>query len=189
MSCSNPGVCTGCGATGITVDKMIHGEIAWENDNTKHWGVCETCGETLEEGPHWTDCSKPNQCQDCGATGVTIDPGILSHFDVDWNNYEHDATHHWYTCRTCNIKAFYEKHAVNCTSQGMCTDCGLVGDFAVQHEALKAGWQSDETNHWKVCAVCDGVDKKAAHNDANQDDKCDTPVKRLLSIPTVGASL
>ena len=173
VSCANPGVCTGCGATGITVDKINHGDVIWEHNDTKHWGVCQTCGGTQDEGPHWTDCSKPNLCQDCGATGVTIDPSILSHFDVDWNNYEHDATHHWYTCRTCNIKAFYEEHAVNCNSEGTCTDCGYVGDFDVQHPALKAGWAADENNHWKICAVCGDAVNKAAHSDDDENDECD----------------
>ena len=180
VSCANPGVCTGCGATGITVDEIKHGNVTWEHNATKHWGVCSTCGGTQDEGPHWTDCSKPNLCQDCGATGVTIDPSILSHFDVDWNNYEHDATHHWYTCRTCNIKAFYEEHAVNCTSAGACADCGYVGDFDVQHPALKAGWESDENNHWKICAVCNDAVNKAAHEDENRDDKCDICKAQLV---------
>ena len=179
VSCSNPGVCTGCGATNITVDEIKHGNVSWEYNATKHWGVCGTCGETQKEGPHWTDCSKPNLCQDCGATGVNIDPGILSHFNVDWNNREHDATHHWYTCRSCGSKAFYGQHYIKCSTEGVCFECGVTGDFTIEHEALKAGWLSDENNHWKICAVCDNVANKADHADTNNDEKCDTCNKEL----------
>lgn len=173
VSCADPDVCLTCGATGVDMDNVSHGEIKWEHNDTKHWGVCTVCNEIMEEGKHWTDCSKPDLCQDCGAKNVTIDPDILSHFDVEWGSYEKDATHHWYTCRSCNVKAFYEEHYVSCTEKGICSACGIAGEFEVSHDVLKPGWESDATNHWKVCAVCDEAANKAAHADTDNDGKCD----------------
>ena len=173
VSCAQPDVCLTCGATGVDMDNVSHGEIKWEHNDTKHWGVCTVCNETVGEGLHWTDCSQPDFCQDCGAKNVTIDPEILSHFDVEWGRYENDATHHWYTCRSCNVKAFYTEHYVSCTEKGICSACGIVGDFKVVHDVLKPGWEKDAANHWMVCAVCDEVTNKAAHVDKDNDGKCD----------------
>ena len=173
VSCADPDVCLTCGATGVDMDNVSHGEIKWEHNDTKHWGVCTVCNEIMEEGKHWTDCSKPDLCQDCGAKNVTIDPDILSHFDVEWGSYEKDATHHWYTCRSCKVKAFYEEHYVSCTEKGICSACGIAGEFEVSHDVLKPGWESDATNHWKVCAVCNEAAKKIAHFDTDNDGKCD----------------
>ena len=176
VSCANPGVCTayGCGATNVSVDSVSHGDVTWQHDDTKHWGVCNTCGETIEEGLHWTDCSNPTTCSSCGAENVTIADENLGHYDVDWTYYETDGTHHWYTCRTCNVKAFYAEHYTNCSKETGCSACGVAGDFAIKHEVLKAGYESDADNHWKVCAVCGEVANKEAHTDENSDNKCDT---------------
>ena len=172
VSCKNPGVCTTCGKTGLSMDGVNHGSIEYQHDDTHHWGVCKDCGQTVEKGLHWTDCSKPNLCQDCGAEGVTISPDIMGHFQVDWNNYVTNDTHHWYEC-ACGEKSFYAEHTENCYQPGYCRSCGKVGSFEVEHPVLKAELSSDADNHWNVCAKCDGVVNKVPHADADADGKCD----------------
>ena len=172
VSCKNPGVCTTCGKTGLSMDGVNHGSIEYQHDDTHHWGVCKDCGQTVEKGLHWTDCSKPNLCQDCGAEGVTISPDIMGHFQVDWNNYVTNDTHHWYEC-ACGEKSFYAEHTEYCYQPGYCRSCGKVGSFEVEHPVLKAELSSDADNHWNVCAKCDGVVNKVPHADADADGKCD----------------
>ena len=172
VSCKDPGVCTVCGKTGLSLNDVNHGSIEYQHDDTHHWGTCKDCGETVEKGLHWTDCSKPNLCQDCGAEGVTISPDILSHFQVDWNNYVTNDTHHWYEC-ACGEKSFYAEHTEYCYQPGYCRSCGKVGSFGVEHPALSADLSSDADNHWNVCVKCDGAVNKTAHADEDGDTKCD----------------
>lgn len=68
-SCTNPGVCMGCGYTG-EMDISHIGDLNWERTETEHWQVCTACGQTVW-GPyeHYAACDNPTVCRDCEYAG------------------------------------------------------------------------------------------------------------------------
>jgi hypothetical protein len=84
--------------------------------------------------------------------------------------WKKDATQHW---KECSDDDGAEDSRGNHTFNGnICSVCQY--DKTVPHEHDFSGaWVTDATDHWKVCAADSTVGQKAAHVDANTDEKCD----------------
>ena len=116
-------------ATGHTAN-----ETGWNDDDTDHWHVCATCGETFDKEAHrggHATCSKQATCEVCGQKY-----GSTTAHDYQWN---HSDTQHWKACKDCNTidEATRADHTFGgwvteknptCTETGTekrtCADCG-----------------------------------------------------------------
>lgn len=97
-------------ATGHTAD-----EAGWHGDDTDHWHVCTTCGETFDKEAHscgHATCSKKATCEVCG-----LEYGSTTDHDYQW---QHDNTEHWKACKDCG--AVDENTRANHTFGGWVTE-------------------------------------------------------------------
>ena len=134
-------------ATGHTADAT-----GWHGDDTDHWHVCTTCGETFDKEAHsggHATCSKKATCEVCG-----LEYGSTTDHDYQW---QHDNTEHWKACKDCG--AVDENTRANHT----------FGSWVTEKDST-----CTETGTQKhTCAACDysetGVIDKKAHTPEHHD--------------------
>ncbi len=71
-------------------------ETGWNGDDTDHWHVCATCGETFDMKPIVADMlPAPSRLlvEVCGQKY-----GSTTAHDYQWN---HSDTQHWKACKDC----------------------------------------------------------------------------------------
>ena len=134
-------------ATGHTADAT-----GWHGDDTDHWHVCTTCGETFDKEAHsggHATCSKKATCEVCG-----LEYGSTTDHDYQW---QHDNTEHWKACKDCG--AVDENTRANHTFGGWVTEKDST--------CTETGTQKH------TCAACDysetGVIEKKAHTTEHHD--------------------
>ena len=134
-------------ATGHTADAT-----GWHGDDTDHWHVCTTCGETFDKEAHsggHATCSKKATCEICG-----LEYGSTTDHDYQW---QHDNTEHWKACKDCG--AVDENTRANHTFGGWVTEKDST--------CTETGTQKH------TCAACDysetGVIDKKAHTPEHHD--------------------
>ena len=134
-------------ATGHTADAT-----GWHGDDTDHWHVCTTCGETFDKEAHsggHATCSKKATCEVCG-----LEYGSTTDHDYQW---QHDNTEHWKACKDCG--AVDENTRANHTFGGWVTEKDST--------CTETGTQKH------TCAACDysetGVIDKKAHTPEHHD--------------------
>ena len=134
-------------ATGHTADAT-----GWHGDDTDHWHVCTTCGETFDKEAHsggHATCSKKATCEVCG-----LEYGSTTDHDYQW---QHDNTEHWKACKDCG--AVDENTRANHTFGGWVTEKDST--------CTETGTQKH------TCAACDysetGVIEKKAHTPEHHD--------------------
>ena len=134
-------------ATGHTAN-----ENGWYGNDTNHWHVCATCGETFDNEAHrggHATCSERATCDVCG-----LKYGSTTDHDYQW---QHDDTEHWKACK----------------------DCGTI-DKSTRANHTFGGWVTEkdstctETGTQKhTCTACDysetGVIDKKAHTPEHHD--------------------
>ena len=128
-------------ATGHTADAT-----GWHGDDTDHWHVCTTCGETFDKEAHsggHATCSKKATCEVCG-----LEYGSTTDHDYQW---QHDNTEHWKACKDCG--AVDENTRANHTFGGWVTE--------------KDSTCTETGTKKRTCTACDysetGVIEKKAH--------------------------
>ena len=147
-SCTNPGVCMGCGYEG-EMDIGHSGDMKWEYSETDHWRVCTVCGQTVW-GPdeHFAICDNPTVCVACGYTGSI--ESVSHSGDIKW---EYNETGHWQVCTACGPLWDPIGHYATCDNPTVCANCGYTGVIeSVMHGDQK--WEYAETGHWSVCNTC-----------------------------------
>ena len=133
-------------------------ETGWNGDDTDHWHVCATCGETFDKEAHrggHATCSKQATCEVCGQKY-----GSTTAHDYQWN---HSDTQHWKACKDCNTidEATRADHTFGgwvteknptCTETGTekrtCADCG----YSETREIAKT--EHTLTHHAAVSSTC-----------------------------------
>lgn len=138
---------------------------AYESNETSHWKQCADCGLKANTGAH-VDQDMDGKCDDCGyeeACEHTFNEEI-------WKT---DAENHWHpaTCKHSGQKGSLAAH-VDENNDGICEVCEY---FDAEHtHTYEEAWTSDANEHWHA-ADCGHavVTDKAAHEDANNDGKCD----------------
>lgn len=119
----------------------------------------------------WTCC--------CGATTTEKIDKSTTH--TAGTEYITENGKHYPKCKVCDGKA--SETGTDCaagtsptfqkTSDGkhkaVCGTCGTVFGSEINCDVASASWQSDATNHWKVCTanVCDAQINKAVHDWTN----------------------
>jgi|GEM_PF-5742932 len=149
-------ICSACG-----VELRVEAIPATGHSDANSDNTCDNCGEVME-----VDCEHLNKtttstatCETAGSITVTCDDcgKQLSYEVVDALGHEKDtgSTTTPPTCTSSGTKTY------------KCTRCHEVMDTeiipALEH-TLDDQWSKDETNHWKVCTMCEGefsVDKHA----------------------------
>lgn len=196
-SCDEPGVCTNCHASGVTISEITHWDSTAKYNSTHHWEEC-ACGEqsnraehTLtsqwNDTKHWTgctecdyvfgyqnnhtaDCTDPDICRDCGQSDVTI-------YEVvhDWTTLFND-TYHWTGCVHGDANTSMQKHYVSVTKYVRVSDtecgrpchyCDYIYPSTSSHEVTCAAPTT--------CVNCGGTDVIAEEPEHNYD--WDTYVK------------
>ena len=154
-------------ATGHTAN-----ETGWNDDDTDHWHVCATCGETFDKEAHrggHATCSKQATCEVCGQKY-----GSTTAHDYQWN---HSDTQHWKACKDCNTidEATRADHTFGgwvteknptCTETGTekrtCADCGYsetreiatIAHTLTHHEAVPSTCiVAGSIEYWE-CSSC-----------------------------------
>ena len=83
-----------------------------------------------------------------------------------------DAGSHWFACGNCGQQqpGTLETHDFSAvrdngdgTHSSFCTVCGYTEESAEEHYCSD-GWQSDGTDHWKVCDDCGAVYESESHS-------------------------
>lgn len=147
-SCTNPGVCAYCGATGVTFAGVQHkSNLKWEHDDTSHWFVCQDCGEKYNQSTHEASCDQPTVCHVCGAEGVIFDG--VAHEDED-GVYDHDETKHWWVCTKCGEITYESEHFAYCDNPTVCAECGaedVTMDYVYHNWPGKYEYEYDATKH------------------------------------------
>jgi uncharacterized repeat protein (TIGR02543 family) len=155
-------------ATGHTAN-----ETGWNDDDTDHWHVCATCGETFDKEAHrggHATCSKQATCEVCGQKY-----GSTTAHDYQWN---HSDTQHWKACKDCNTidEATRADHTFGgwvteknptCTETGTekrtCADCGYsetreiatIAHTLTHHEAVAPTCTATGSIEYWQCSACD----------------------------------
>ena len=147
-------------------------ETGWNDDDTDHWHVCATCGETFDKEAHrggHATCSKQATCEVCGQKY-----GSTTAHDYQWN---HSDTQHWKACKDCNTidEATRADHTFGgwvteknptCTETGTekrtCADCGYsetreiatIAHTLTHHEAVAPTCTATGSIEYWQCSVC-----------------------------------
>ena len=128
---------------------------AWQSDDTNHWKICATCGMEVSKATHsygeWTNGEKSCEC----GKKITCD-------HADLGQWESDDTNHWKTCGTCGAEVSKATHSYGEWTNGE-KSCECGHKVTCDHADLGA-WQSDDTNHWKICGICGMELNKATHS-------------------------
>ncbi|MBQ8313095.1 MAG: hypothetical protein IJX84_07830 [Clostridia bacterium] len=171
--CTSPTVCAVCGASAADVEIAFvsheYNTDTFEHNDTEHWITCHGCGEKTSCGEHWTVCTSPNSCMECGATGVTIDVGHMNEFIVD-------ETTHQSKCINCGELGEVELHEAFCWDTEHCYGCDSDGVTMSKFYHYTREMQYDENVHWEYCDGCEQeISEREAHYDdcTKPDGKCD----------------
>ena len=134
-----------------------HTEWTWvTTDETNHWKVCDACDETFGEAPHsYGEWSNGEKSCECGKK-ITCEHADLSAWQSDDSN-------HWKVCNTCGMEQSKAAHSYGEWSEGKKTCSGCGKELICGHADLSA-WQSDDSNHWKVCNTCGEKVEEAPHS-------------------------
>ena len=133
-TCTVPGskvsTCTVCGdvqtesisASGHTAS----GTWLTNEDNTKHYQTCKTCGEVAIEGTHsggTATCMTPATCDVCKQSYGSVDNNNHN-FSAEWST---DENGHWKVCLNgCSVKGSAGNHTggtANCVDMAVCETC------------------------------------------------------------------
>lgn len=153
------------GLVSISDDELViaplgHDESGeWQHDNEKHWQICSTCEEKINEGLHkfgdyieagndtWI-CS----CEICG-------------YEYSVEHYEHSfpLEHHPYKVATCTEKGNYEYWECSICHEKF-KDAGATVTIEeiiipeLGHDYPKnptaTDYEKDDDNHWLECSRC-----------------------------------
>ena len=154
-------------------------DTVWSFDGDNHWYECTVCGEPQELFAHTlvyfdnTDETHDVYCDECDYA----DDGVACMYNIT----KYDATDHWKEC-ACGAKDSVTGHSFDWDSDltdhwKICDDCGYEGvpdphmfdipdyDDDYHWSACACGakdsvtghsfdWDSDPTDHWKICDDC-----------------------------------
>ncbi|MBQ9267346.1 MAG: Ig-like domain-containing protein [Clostridia bacterium] len=67
-----------------------------------------------------------------------------------------------------------------CQNTKKCSRCGISGGGKLAHNL--GSWQSDASNHYKVCSMCSNKFSNGGHKDDNGDGYCDTCKRAMYSV-------
>lgn len=132
-------------------------------------------------GKFYTEATCINEITDLASWKEGTGKIAASHnYGMTWQ-YK-DATGHAHVCTANNCGAYdtIQAHSPNIPAATeeqaqICTDCGYEMEAMLNHTHNPAtDWTYNDTNHWHGCTGCEGQElDKAAHNDADNNSKCD----------------
>lgn len=154
-----------CDVCGYVEETATHSSAVWHENGDIHWKVCDDCGVSFNAAAHalgYVANSSNNHslvCSICGyvaATGAHTDTG-------SWISAE---AVHWKECSDCKavfakaVHSFAYQANTDGTHSYMCGVCGYVKETAAHSSDA---WQTDGTDHWKVCDDCGTEFARGAH--------------------------
>ena len=129
----------------------------WSKDTDNHWKECSRCHEKKDEAAH--DYGSDNICDTCGYDKTVPHTHNLTLVPAKAPTCTEKGNTAYYTCDGC------DKWFEDATGASEITDKTSVILAATGHSA--SDWKSDNTDHWKECAVvgCGVIieGSKAAH--------------------------
>ncbi|MBE5815756.1 MAG: hypothetical protein E7320_11250, partial [Clostridiales bacterium] len=153
--------CIVCGLTDVNFyDYDVVHAYDMSYDATHHQGVCVTCGNVGEEGPHYAKCTVPNVCVVCGGEDVEME--YIQHGDTVEAN---DDLQHGRKCVDCDEWVWAGSHVGSCVDQTTCYRCGATGE-GVQFDGYthpNCEYTYDNTTHYETCVDCGAVTWSGRH--------------------------
>ena len=150
-------VCAFCGQKegNIDISEIEHSKPHNAFDERTHFVICDACGQIWDQESHYTDCSFPDACMECGAKAA--DGAILEVEHSPNGDFLFDETHHWLLCENCGAVVMKELHFSRCTVRDRCAVCGAQEDegyvIGEIHHPF-AYLQHDDEKHWQFCNDC-----------------------------------
>ncbi len=150
-------------------ESIAIGEHAYTGEYKKtddgHYRICDICNTPSATEPHTS----------------TDAPCAVCNFDI---NHEHkksaklesDESGHWYPCKDCSSKKFDEaEHTYSDSCDETCNDCGW--ERTVSHSFTRI--VQNYKKHMLACDICGALSEREAHNDSDNDGKCDVCERTL----------
>lgn len=159
--CDSDGTCQKCGATGLQLpaEDMKH-QMQWVNLGSTHQRQCKNCDYALEPAEHDVNCTAPDKCSKCGATGLTVAPENMRH-SLQWVDL---GSTHQRQCTDCDYALEPAAHVVNCTAPQKCTKCGAAGLTVAQEDMRHSlQWVDIGEQHQQQCESCEYVRHQGNH--------------------------
>lgn len=133
---SRDGICDECGQP-FTSGAYQH----WNDhdmllaDAEKHWFICNSCNEVMEEEEHYMLCTlqESGVCFMCGEPCTRVE-------HVELSEIKSDAENHWFECEDCHEKVQLEAHTPSKDNPAKCGVCGAKLVTAHTH-----AWVTTET--------------------------------------------
>ncbi len=166
-SCTNPTVCSICGADYSGANLSHHFSNKYDFDSLRHRKVCDDCGSFSSYREHTAICTSKNVCTECGYTSYA--GNRIQHNQSQ--TYSSDDNEHWYECFDCGEKMSRSLHQVYCYNPTVCVVCGAeVSSPVIQHVGSEnaSNYESDKNKHWLICKGCSkpiSMDVHYAHCD------------------------
>lgn len=147
-------LCTVCNQTGTNI-QHLYDPLVWDGDDTEHWTICQRCGQpNPNHAAHILPCNSV-VCTICGLTGTN--EGAHS---IAW---QHNDTEHWMSCTYCGMTTIQpSSHWFDCDRLDACIYCDQPGTGEISHLGSDK-WESNETEHWRICPRCSNELDRAAH--------------------------
>ena len=147
-------LCTVCNQTGTNI-QHLYDPLVWDGDDTEHWTICQRCGQpNPNHAAHILPCNSV-VCTVCGLTGTN--EGAHS---IAW---QHNDTEHWMSCTYCGMTTMQpSSHWFYCDRLDACIYCDQPGTGEISHLGSDK-WESNETEHWRICPRCSNELDRAAH--------------------------
>ena len=150
-------VCAFCGQKegDIDISEIQHSKPRNDFDELKHFVICDACGEILDQDLHYTTCSFPDACMECGAKAA--DGAIFEVEHSPGGEFLSDETHHWLLCEDCGEVQMKDLHVGSCGERDRCFVCGAREDEGyvigrIYHPSAYP--MHDDEKHWQFCDRC-----------------------------------
>ena len=154
-----------CDVCGYVEETATHSSAVWHENGDIHWKVCDDCGVSFNAAAHalgYVANSSNTHSLVCSICGYIADTG--AHTDTgSWISAE---AVHWKECSDCKavfakaVHSFVYQANTDGTHSYMCGVCGYVKETAAHSSDA---WQTDGTDHWKVCDDCGTEFARGAH--------------------------
>ncbi len=166
--------CTVCGATTVAQQNIAalgHAPGAWQTDGDKHWRVCATCENVVDEAAHAAtddgDCTTALTC----VCGHVITAAKESHTYGNWASTGSNTHKRQCTVTGCNATQTENCSGGEATCQTLakCATCETTyGSYAAH--AFANTLTQNETQHWYPCQTEGCSEKKDAADHSGKDD-------------------
>lgn len=132
-------------------------DVEWSSNENKHWKVCKTCSEKVDEEAHYggeATCTEKAECDVCHEKYGELENHELNKADAKEATCTEAGNSAYWTCENCGGYFSDQNGTVEILENSW-----VIG--IKDHDTTGAEWITDKDYHWHICKTChQDVDKE-----------------------------